>query len=77
MRMAKSTIQTIDELLAGAAESVTDEEALYNINSARQLLAVVEQDYDDIESIAARVDDVELLDRLRDLGYVDADASDS
>jgi hypothetical protein len=75
--MAKSTIQTIDELLAGAAESVTDEETLYNINSARQLLAVVEQDYNDIEDIAARVDDVELLDRLRDLGYVDADASDS
>jgi hypothetical protein len=75
--MAKSTIQTIDELLAGAAESVTDEETLYNINSARQLLAVVEQDYDDIEDIAARVDDAELLDRLRDHGYVDADASDS
>ena len=70
--MAKSTLETIDELLAGAAENISDQEALYNLNSARQLLAVVEQDYDDVEDIAARVEDVELLDRLRDLGYLES-----
>jgi hypothetical protein len=70
--MAKSTLETIDDLLAGAAENTSNQEALYNINSARQLLAVVEQDYDDVEDIAARVEDVELLDRLRDLGYLES-----
>lgn len=70
--MAKSTLETIDDLLAGAAENTSNQEALYNLNSARQLLAVVEQDYDDVEDIAARVEDVELLDRLRDLGYLES-----
>jgi hypothetical protein len=73
--MAKSTLETIDDLLAGAAEHVSDDDALYNINSARQLLAVVEQDYEDVEEIAARVDDRELLDRLRTLGYLESDSS--
>ena len=72
--MVKSTLETIDDLLVGAAENTSDQEALYNINSARQLLAVVEQDYDDVEDIAARVEDVELLDRLRDLGYLESES---
>lgn len=73
--MVESTLQTIDELLAAAADSATDEEVRYNINSARQLLAVVEQDYEAVEGIAAQVDDAELLAQLRDRGYVDADSS--
>jgi hypothetical protein len=73
--MAESTLETIDELLAAASDSASDEEALYNINSARQLLAVVEQDYEAVEGIVAQVDDPELLAQLRDRGYVDADLS--
>lgn len=70
--MAETTLETIDELLAGAMDDVDDAEARYKLRSARQLLVAVQQRHDDLdEAIDEAVDDDEVLARLRDLGYVE------
>lgn len=70
--MAETTLETIDELLAGAMNGVDDSEAGFKIRSARQLLAVVQQRHDELdEAIDDAVDDDELVANLRDLGYVE------
>jgi hypothetical protein len=70
--MAETTLETIDELLAGAMDDVDDPEAGYKIRSARQLLAVVQQRHADLdEAIEEAVDDEAVVTRLRELGYVE------
>ena len=70
--MAGTTLDTIDELLAGAMDDVDDSEVAYGIRSARQLLAVVRKRHDDLdEAIEEAVDDRELTGTLRDLGYLE------
>jgi len=70
--MAKTTLATIDELLEGAFEDVDDPEVRYKLRSARQLLQVVQERQDIIdEAIDTAVEDDEILNNLRDLGYTD------
>jgi len=70
--MAETTLDTIEELLAGAMDDVDDPEVAYRIRSARQLLAVVRKRHDDLdEAIEEAVDDRELTGALRDLGYLE------
>lgn len=70
--MAKTTIDTIDELLAGVMEDVEGSEARYKLRNARQLVEVVRQRHHDLdEAIEDSVDDEEILEDLRDLGYVE------
>jgi hypothetical protein len=70
--MAESTVETIDQLLAGAMERVDDEEARFKIRSARQLLDVIRHRHDGLdEAVNDAVDDEELAATLRDLGYLE------
>jgi len=70
--VAKTTIDTIDELLAGVMEDVEGSEARYKLRNARQLVEVVRQRHHDLdEAIEDSVDDEEILEDLRDLGYVE------
>jgi len=72
VRMAEMTLQTIDELLEGALDDTDDPEAHYKINSARQLLEVVRERHVDLdEAVDETANDAEILDSLRDLGYID------
>ncbi|WP_049987963.1 hypothetical protein [Halobellus rufus] len=70
--MGDTTLETIDELLAGAVRDTDDPEAHYKINSARQLLEVIRQRHVDLdEAVDETATDAEILDTLRELGYVD------
>lgn len=71
--MAKTTLDTIDELLESALEDTDDSEIRYKLRNARQLLQIVKERHRDIadEGIADAVDDEEILNDLRDLGYID------
>jgi len=67
-----TTLETIEHLLNGAAEEATNPEVRYKLNSARQLLKVLEHRENELhETVADSVDDAELLADLRDLGYLD------
>lgn len=70
--MAKTTLDTIDELLEGALDDVDDSEVRYKLKSARQLLRVVQQRHNNIDTaLEDNVDDEDVLNDLRDLGYLD------
>ena len=70
--MADTTLETIDELLAGATTEVESEEARFRIRNARQLLAVIRQRHENIdEAIDDAVEDDELVATLQQLGYLD------
>ncbi|EMA04588.1 hypothetical protein SAMN05443574_11672 [Haloarcula vallismortis] len=70
--MAETTLATMDELLEGALDDVDDPEVRYKLRSARQLLQVVQQRQDLIdEAIDTAVEDEEILQNLRDLGYTE------
>ncbi|KOX94156.1 hypothetical protein [Haloarcula rubripromontorii] len=70
--MAETTLATIDELLEGTLDDVDDPEARYKLRSARQLLQVVQQRQDIIdEAIDTAIEDEEVLQNLRDLGYTE------
>ncbi|TMT87833.1 hypothetical protein E2L06_15065 [Haloterrigena sp. H1] len=70
--MPTTTLETIEHLLNGAAEEATSPEVRYKLNSARQLLKVLEHRENELhETVADSVDDEELLADLRDLGYLD------
>ena len=70
--MPTTTLETIEHLLNGAAEEATNPEVRYKLNSARQLLKVLEHRENELhETVADSVDDAELLADLRDLGYLD------
>lgn len=57
----------------GAINETDDSEVHYKLRSARQLVQVVEQHHKDLadEDITDAVEDEEILDELRDLGYVE------
>lgn len=70
--MVGTMLDTLDELLAGVMEDVDDPESRYKIRSARQLVEAIKQynvDFQDATEDA--VDDEEILDNLRELGYID------
>jgi len=70
--VSTTTLETIEHLLTGAAEEATNPEVRYKLNSARQLLKVLEHRENEFhETVADSVDDEELLADLRDLGYLD------
>lgn len=70
--MSKTTLSTIDELLAGVIDDVDDSEIRYKLRSARTLLQVLQQRHDSLDdAVRDAVDDEEILDNLRDLGYLD------
>lgn len=70
--MAKTTLGTIDELLAGAIDDVDDSEARFKLRNARQLLQVIQHRDDEVDEIIdAAIDNEEVIDNLRDLGYID------
>jgi hypothetical protein len=64
----------MDELLQGAFDDVEDPDARYKIRSARQLLQVVQKRHDTLDEAiddAVGDGDGEIMDNLRDLGYVE------
>lgn len=69
--MAKTTLDTLDELLEGAIDDVSDPDVPYKIRSARQLVQVLQQRHDTLdEAISDAVDDETIISNLHDLGYV-------
>jgi len=74
--MAKTTLDTLDELLEGAFDDVDDPDVRYKLRSARQLVQVIQQRHDTLdEAINDALDDEEMMGRLRDLGYITSLAS--
>ncbi|QPV64835.1 hypothetical protein I7X12_09620 [Halosimplex litoreum] len=69
--MPKTTLEALDELLRGAERDVGDPNTIYKLRSARQLVEVLKQRQGDREdAIEDAIEDEEILDDLRDLGYV-------
>ena len=70
--MVREALDTVDEILEGAMNDIDDSDAVYKIRSARQLLELAKQRHrDHDEAIEEIISDDEVLDDLRDLGYVD------
>ncbi|MFC7251910.1 hypothetical protein ACFQJ5_19165 [Halomicroarcula sp. GCM10025324] len=70
--MAETTLDTIDELLEGAFDDVSDPGVRYKLRSARQLLQVVQQRHETLdEAIDDAVSDEQIMSNLRDLGYIE------
>jgi hypothetical protein len=71
--MGQTTLDTIDELLEGVIDETDDSEIHYKLRKARQLVEVVKQRHRDLadEGITNEVDDEEILNDLRDLGYIE------
>lgn len=70
--MVKSTLETIDDLLEGAIAETSDSEVHYKLRNARQLLSVVEERRESLDDLVEEsVEDQELLENLRDLGYLE------
>ena len=70
--MSGTTVDTIAELLEGAAEEAENSEVRYKVNSARQMLDVIRhRDGGLEETVTETVEDEELLERLRGLGYLE------
>lgn len=68
--MDEGTLETINKLLEGALDEVDDTEVRYKIKSAQQLLHVLQQRHDDLDIAVENVDDQDVIDNLRDLGYL-------
>ena len=70
--MVQEALDTVDEVLAGAADDIDDSEALYKIRDARQLLELANHRLrardEAIEEMTA---DEELLNNLREPGYLE------
>lgn len=71
--MGQTTLDTIDELLEGVIDETDDSEIHYKLRKARQLVEIVKQCHRDLadEGITNEVDDEEILNDLRDLGYIE------
>lgn len=70
--MVREALDTVDEILEGAMNDIDDSDAVYKIRSARQLLELAKQRHrDHDEAIEEIISDDEVLDDLRDLGYVE------
>lgn len=64
-------ITTIEELLGEVQEDMDNPDASYKLRTARQLLSVIEQHNEDLSvAVSEAVSDDELLDRLRELDYI-------
>ncbi|MFC7229269.1 hypothetical protein N0B31_17855 [Salinirubellus salinus] len=69
--MTKGTLSTIEELLEGVQQDVNGPDASYKLRSARQLLRVLKQRNEDLdEAIDEAIPDEEILENLRELGYL-------
>jgi len=69
--MPRSTLETLDDLLLGAEEDIDNSDVVYKLRSARQLIEVLKQRQDDQDdAIEDAISDEEVLDNLRDLGYI-------
>ncbi|RLM42019.1 hypothetical protein DVK00_18345 [Haloarcula sp. Atlit-47R] len=70
--MAETTLDTIDELLEGAFDDISDPDVRYKLRSARQLLQVVQQRHETLdEAIDDAVSDEQIMSNLRNLGYIE------
>lgn len=69
--MASTTLGTLDELLEGALTEVDDSDTQYKLRNARQLVAVIEQRHHEVNQSIEEVVDDNVVETLRDLGYVD------
>ncbi|MDB2275772.1 MULTISPECIES: hypothetical protein [Halorubrum] len=69
--MAVDVLTTMKELLGEVQEDVDNPDASYKLRTARQLLSVLEQRNEDLSmAVSEAVSDDELLDRLRELDYI-------
>jgi hypothetical protein len=69
--MPKSTLETIEELLEGVQQDIGDPDASYKLRSARQLLSVLKKHEEDLDkAVDEAIPDEEVLDNLRELGYL-------
>jgi len=72
LSVVREALDTVDELLEGAANDIDDSDALYKIRSARQLLELAKQRHQDHdEAIEELIGDDQVLNDLRELGYVE------
>lgn len=70
--VVREALDTVDELLEGAANDIDDSDALYKIRNARQLLELAKQRHEDHdEAIEEMIENEETLNNLRELGYVE------
>lgn len=70
--MVREALETVDEILEGAANDIDDSDALYKIRNARQLLELAKKRHrDHDEAIEEIINDDEVLHNLRELGYVE------
>jgi hypothetical protein len=70
--MGETTLETIDELLKGSIEETDDADVSYKLRSARQLIDVVRMRHEEIDETIEEVQlDEEILENLRELGYVE------
>jgi hypothetical protein len=69
--MTVDVLTTMKELLGEVQEDVDNPDAGYKLRTARQLLSVLEQRNEDLSvAVSEAVSDDELLDRLRELDYI-------
>lgn len=70
--MSKDTLDTIEELLRSIQGDVSNSDTIYKIRSARQLVQVLRQRHHDLgDAIDETVTDQEILENLRELGYLE------
>jgi len=70
--MGETTLETIDELLKGSIEETDDADISYKLRSARQLIDVVRMRHEEVDETIEEVQlDEEILENLRELGYVE------
>ena len=70
--MPENALDTIEEILQSVQEDVIDSETAYKIRNARQLVQVVRQKNDDLnEAIDETITDDEIVENLRELGYLE------
>jgi len=69
--MTKGTLSTIEELLEEGQQDVDGPDASYKLRSARQLLSVLKQRNEDLdEAFDEAIPDEEILENLREVGYL-------
>jgi hypothetical protein len=70
--MAKTPLQTADEIIAGVLDDTADSDVRYKLRRARQLLEVVEMRLEDMDAALDHGDvEAELRADLRELGYLE------
>jgi hypothetical protein len=70
--MGDTTLETIDDLLQGVIEETDDSDIHYKLQSARQLITVVQDRHEQIGETLTKEDiDEGTFDTLRELGYVE------